>query len=74
MQPDAFCEVCEYLKDKKKGKQKAIPTSSGTSTNSGQREYEAEAIHRIQIYFADSHGGWRSVYFILLALDDSSVT
>ncbi|KAJ3819463.1 P-loop containing nucleoside triphosphate hydrolase protein [Lentinula raphanica] len=24
-----------------------------------KREYEAEAIHRIQIYFADSHGGWR---------------
>ncbi|KAH7868111.1 P-loop containing nucleoside triphosphate hydrolase protein, partial [Lentinula edodes] len=24
-----------------------------------KREYEAEAIHHIQIYFADSHGGWR---------------
>lgn len=24
-----------------------------------KREYEAEAIHRIQIYFADSHGSWR---------------
>ncbi|ESK91490.1 mitochondrial chaperone bcs1 [Moniliophthora roreri MCA 2997] len=24
-----------------------------------KREYEAEAIHRIQIYFADSHGCWR---------------
>ncbi|KAJ4490998.1 P-loop containing nucleoside triphosphate hydrolase protein, partial [Lentinula aciculospora] len=24
-----------------------------------KREYEAESIHRIQIYFADSHGGWR---------------
>jgi chaperone BCS1 len=24
-----------------------------------KKEYEAEAIHRIQIYFADSHGSWR---------------
>lgn len=24
-----------------------------------QKEYEAEAVHRIQIYFADSHGCWR---------------
>ncbi|KAK0237257.1 hypothetical protein EDD85DRAFT_771030 [Armillaria nabsnona] len=24
-----------------------------------KREYEAEAVHRIQIYFADSHGSWR---------------
>ncbi|KZP19917.1 hypothetical protein FIBSPDRAFT_1023946 [Athelia psychrophila] len=24
-----------------------------------KKEYEAEAVHRIQIYFADSHGGWR---------------
>ena len=24
-----------------------------------KREYEAEAVHRIQIYFADSHGCWR---------------
>ena len=24
-----------------------------------EREYEAEAVHRIQIYFADSHGCWR---------------
>ncbi|KXN87703.1 putative mitochondrial chaperone BCS1-B [Leucoagaricus sp. SymC.cos] len=24
-----------------------------------KREYEAEAVHRIQIYFADSHGAWR---------------
>ncbi|EJD42258.1 P-loop containing nucleoside triphosphate hydrolase protein [Auricularia subglabra TFB-10046 SS5] len=24
-----------------------------------KREYEADAIHRIQIYFADSHGSWR---------------
>jgi len=24
-----------------------------------KREHEAEAVHRIQIYFADSHGGWR---------------
>ncbi|KAH8107701.1 P-loop containing nucleoside triphosphate hydrolase protein [Cristinia sonorae] len=24
-----------------------------------KKEYEAEAIHRIQIYFADSHGCWR---------------
>ena len=24
-----------------------------------KKEYEAEAIHRIQIYFADAHGSWR---------------
>jgi len=24
-----------------------------------KKEYEAEAVHRIQIYFADSHGSWR---------------
>ncbi|KAH8117485.1 P-loop containing nucleoside triphosphate hydrolase protein [Phellopilus nigrolimitatus] len=24
-----------------------------------KREYEAEAVHRIQIYFADAHGSWR---------------
>lgn len=24
-----------------------------------KKEYEAEAIHRVQIYFADSHGSWR---------------
>jgi chaperone BCS1 len=24
-----------------------------------KKEYEAEAVHRIQIYFADSHGCWR---------------
>ncbi|KLO06556.1 P-loop containing nucleoside triphosphate hydrolase protein [Schizopora paradoxa] len=24
-----------------------------------KRDYEAESIHRIQIYFADSHGSWR---------------
>jgi chaperone BCS1 len=24
-----------------------------------KKEYEAESIHRIQIYFADSHGSWR---------------
>ena len=24
-----------------------------------KREFEAESIHRIQIYFADCHGGWR---------------
>ncbi|KII92945.1 hypothetical protein PLICRDRAFT_491796 [Plicaturopsis crispa FD-325 SS-3] len=24
-----------------------------------KKEYEAEAVHRIQIYFADTHGGWR---------------
>ncbi|KAG5728362.1 hypothetical protein E4T56_gene19232 [Termitomyces sp. T112] len=24
-----------------------------------KREYEAEAVHRVQIYFADSHGSWR---------------
>ena len=24
-----------------------------------KREYEAESVHRIQIYFADSHGSWR---------------
>ena len=24
-----------------------------------KREYEAEAVHRIQIYFADAHGCWR---------------
>ena len=24
-----------------------------------KKEHEAEAVHRIQIYFADSHGGWR---------------
>lgn len=24
-----------------------------------KKEYEADAIHRIQIYFADSHGSWR---------------
>jgi chaperone BCS1 len=24
-----------------------------------KKEYEAECIHRIQIYFADSHGSWR---------------
>lgn len=24
-----------------------------------KREYEADAVHRIQIYFADSHGSWR---------------
>ncbi|KIM69685.1 hypothetical protein SCLCIDRAFT_720322 [Scleroderma citrinum Foug A] len=24
-----------------------------------KKEYEAEAVHRVQIYFADSHGSWR---------------
>jgi chaperone BCS1 len=24
-----------------------------------KKEYEAEAVHRIQIYFADSYGSWR---------------
>ena len=24
-----------------------------------KREYEAEAVHRIQIYFADTYGSWR---------------
>ncbi|KZT23169.1 hypothetical protein NEOLEDRAFT_1214021 [Neolentinus lepideus HHB14362 ss-1] len=24
-----------------------------------KREYQAEAVHQIQIYFADSHGSWR---------------
>lgn len=24
-----------------------------------KREYEKDTIHRVQIYFADSHGGWR---------------
>lgn len=24
-----------------------------------KREYEAESVHRIQIYFADCHGSWR---------------
>ena len=24
-----------------------------------KKEYEAESVHRIQIYFADSHGSWR---------------
>jgi mitochondrial chaperone BCS1 len=24
-----------------------------------KKEYEAEAVHRIQIYFAEGHGGWR---------------
>lgn len=24
-----------------------------------KKEYEAEAVHRIQIYFADAHGSWR---------------
>ena len=24
-----------------------------------KKEYEAEAVHGVQIYFADSHGSWR---------------
>jgi mitochondrial chaperone BCS1 len=24
-----------------------------------KKEYEAESVHRIQIYFAEAHGGWR---------------
>ena len=45
-----------------------LPTSSVVARNNSilkqlvlqaKKEYEAEAVHRIQIYFADSYGSWR---------------